>query len=283
LRAQIESAIENMVYWFHGRSLHRGRIVAAAAANRVDSGRTNWKKRINLKEKAMRFRTAFVCTLGLAAGTFAVAGHARGISIDETITCASVAVSTGGPFVFPPGTGPKSNSVSTGVNFPVLVCADSVAGDGSITSLPYLPNKSFVYTWVDLSLAGIAASSLTGPASNPNTPPLSNFSGLNVSINAQVEVLKLTGAYAGDYEIIFNYETSPEVACDNVFHQITPAMKWHNKTYDFTGDGGVTPCDSSATNDFLFNSAGVLLGYNSAPDFSGFVLTAGLPPGWVLK
>jgi hypothetical protein len=235
------------------------------------------------KGTTMIFRTAFICTLGLAAGTFAVAGHARGISIDETITCASVAVSSGGPYVFPPGTGAKSNSVASGVNFPVLVCADSVSGDTSLTSLPYLPTKSFVYTWVDLSLAGIAASSLTGPASNPSTPPLSNFSNLNVSINAQVEVLKLTGSYAGDYEIIFNYETSPEIACDNVFHLITPAMKWHSKTYAFTGTGGVTTCDSSATNDFLFDSTGVLLGYNSAPDFSGFVLTPGLPPGWVLQ
>jgi len=158
-----------------------------------------------------------------------------------------------------------------------------VSGDANLTSLPYQASKSFVYTWVDLALAGISASSLTGPASNPSTPPLSNFSSLNVSIGAQVEVLKLTGAYAGDYEIIFNYETSPEVACDNVFNPLAPAFKWHNKSYNFTGVGGVTVCDSSATNDFLFNSAGVLLGYNSAPDFSGFVLTAGLPPGWVLK
>jgi len=27
----------------------------------------------------------------------------------------------------------------------------------------------------------------------------------------------------------------------------------------------------------------VLLGYNSAPDSSGFVLTPGLPPGWTVK
>src|SRR5450432_1582115 len=101
----------------------------------------------------MNFRTVFVCTLGLAAATFAAAGYARGISIDESITCASVAVSSGGPFVFPPGTGPKSNSVSAELNFPVLICADSVSGDANLTSLPYQASKSFVYTWVDLALA----------------------------------------------------------------------------------------------------------------------------------
>jgi hypothetical protein len=59
----------------------------------------------------MGFRTAFVCTLGLAAGTFAVAGHARGISIDETITCASVVTSSGSPDVFLTDTSPKTNYV----------------------------------------------------------------------------------------------------------------------------------------------------------------------------
>jgi hypothetical protein len=232
----------------------------------------------------MRIRTTIVCTLGLVAGAFAVAGHARGIIIDETITCASVVTSSGSSDVFLTDTSPKTNYATSGVNFPVLVCADSVKGDNNLTSLPYQVKHSFIYTWVDLSLAGISASSLTGPASNPNTPPLSNFSSLNVSINAQVSVFRLGGSYAGDYEIIFNYETFPEAACDNVYTNIAPTFKWYHDTYAFTGGGGVTtPCDSTATNDFLFGPDGVLLGYNSAPDSSGFVLTPGLPPGWTVK
>jgi hypothetical protein len=232
----------------------------------------------------MRFRTAIVYTLGLYAAAFAGAGYGFGISIDGTITCASVAVSNGGPFVFLTGTGPAGDSARSGINFPVLVCADSVAGDTNLTSLPYNAKSSLVYTWVDLSLAGITAASLTGPASNPETPPLSNFSDLNVSINAQVEVLKLNGAYAGDYEIIFNYETFPEVACANVYTAIAPTLKWHGKTYNFTGGGGVTtPCDSTARNDFLFGPGGVLLGYNSSTEFGEFVLTEGLPLGWTLQ
>jgi hypothetical protein len=231
----------------------------------------------------MKVHTALVGALGLAAVTIAAAASARGISIDETITCASVVTSTGTPQVFLTDTAPKTNYVTAGVNFPVLVCADSVTGDNTLTALPYQLKHSFLYTWVDLSLAGISASSLTGPASNPNTPPLSNFSSLNVSINAQVSVFRLAGAYLGDYEIIFNYATSPEVACDNVYTKIAPTFSWHGKIYAFAGGGGVTtPCDSAATNDFLFGSSGVLLGYNSAPDSSGFVLTPGLPPGWTV-
>jgi hypothetical protein len=236
------------------------------------------------KEQAMKFRTAFVFALGLAAATFAQAGHAHGISIDETITCASVVTSAGTPEVFLTDTTPTTNYVTSGVNFPVLVCADSVTGDNNLTALPYQLKHSFIYTWVDLSLAGISAASLTGPATNPNTPPLSNFSSLNVSIIAQASVFRLAGAYSGDYEIIFNYETFNEVACDNVYTKIAPTFKWHGKVYSFTGGGGVTtPCDSAATNDFLFGANGVLLGYNSAPDGSGFSLTAGLPPGWTVK
>jgi len=231
----------------------------------------------------MRFCTAFVCTLGVAAGTFAVVGHAHGISIDENITCASVEISTGTPSIGLPGTGAKGNLAASAVNFPVLVCTDSVGGDTNLTSLNYQPKFSTVYTWVDLSLAGIASSSLTGPAGNPSTPPLSSFQGLNVAIIAQVEVLKLKGSDLGDWEIIFNYETFPETACDNVFTPIAPSLTWYKKTYVFApGDGVTTPCDNSATNDFLFGPDGVLLGYNSATDGS-FVLTPGLPPGWSLQ
>jgi hypothetical protein len=237
------------------------------------------------KRMRVNFRTALVCTLGLlTAASFAAAVNARGIRVDDTITCASVAISPGGPFVILSGTGSTTNSVRSGFNFPVLICADSVAGDTNITPLPYQPKNSRVYTWVDLSLAGIAASSLTGPATDPNTPPLSSFQGLNVAIIAQLEVLKLKGSYLGNYEIILNYQDFPEVACDNVYISVPPTLKWHNKSYAFAGGGGVTsPCDSLAVNDFLFDSNGVLLGYNSSSDPSQFVLTPGLPPGWKVQ
>lgn len=231
----------------------------------------------------MKIRIAFMGALGLAAGMVATPGFANGISIDENITCASVEVSTGSPAISLPGTAAKGNLAQSGVNFPVLVCADSQQGDLNLTSLPYQPKYSSVYTWVDLSAAGITAASLTGPATNPNTPPLSNFQGLNVAIIAQIEVLKLKGSYLGDFEIIFNFQNFPESACDNVFTPIAPSLTWYKKTYVFTGVGGVTACDSAATNDFLFGADGVLLGYNSAPEGSGFVLTPGLPPGWALQ
>jgi hypothetical protein len=233
----------------------------------------------------MKYRTVFVWTLGLALDSFAGAGYAsHGIRVDANITCASVATSSGNPYVSLIGTGLTTNSVRSGFNFPVLICADSVAGDSNVTSLPYQPKHSRIYTWVDLSLAGISASSLTGPATDPNTPPLSSFQGLNVAIITQVEVLKLKGSYLGDYEIIFNYEDFPEVACDNVYVAVPPTLKWHNKTYTFTGNGGVaSPCASSAGNDFLFSPTGVLLGHNSAPDGAAFVLSPGLPPGWTVQ
>ena len=233
----------------------------------------------------MKHRTAFVWTLGLAVGGFAEAGYAsHGIRVDETLSCANVAISSGNPYVTLVGTGLTTNAVRSGFNFPVLICKDSVAGDSNVTSLPYQPKNSRIYTWVDLSLAGVSPSSLTGPATDPNTPPLSSFQGLNVTIITQVEVLKLKGSFLGDYEIIFNYEDFPEVACDNVYVAVPPTFKWHNKTYTFTGAGGVaSPCDSAASNDFLFSPTGVLLGHNSAPDGAAFVLSPGLPPGWTVQ
>jgi len=237
---------------------------------------------------AMKFRILSICVLGLAAWTLALPSYARGIVVDETITCSSVVTPTGTPAIILKGTGAVGNSAHAGVNFQILTCADSLQGDTTITSLPYEPKHSNVYTWVDLSVAGITASSLTGPPGNPNTPPLSNFQNLNVAIIAQIEVLKLKGSYTGDYEIIFNYETFPEIACDNVFTPILPGLTWYKTRYAFTGAGVVGgPCESSGTssttNDFLFGPDGVLLGYNSAPDGSGFVLTPGLPPGWTTE
>ena len=127
----------------------------------------------------MKYRTAFVWTLGLAAGSFAGAGYAsHGIRVDETISCANVAISSGNPFVTLIGTGLTTNSVRSGFNFPVLICKDSVAGDSNVTSLPYQPKNSRIYTWVDLSLAGVSPSSLTGPATDPEHPPAIKFSGL---------------------------------------------------------------------------------------------------------
>ena len=236
----------------------------------------------------MKFRILPVCVLGVAAWMLALPSHSRGIVVDETITCSSVVTSTGPATINLTGTGAAGNVAHSGVNFQVLTCADSVDGDTTITSLPYDRKHSNLYTWVDLSVAGVTASSLTGPPEIPNTPPLSNFQGLNVAIIAQVEVLRLKGSYSGDYEIIVNYETFPENACDNVFTPITPFLTWYKTTYSFTDAGEVGgPCESSGgsstTNDFLFGPDGVLLGYNSATDGGGFVLTPGLPPGWSIK
>lgn len=236
----------------------------------------------------MKFRILSVGVLGLAAWTLALPSQSRGIVVDETITCSSVVTPTGTTSIGLPDTESAGNLAHAGVNFPVLTCADSVPGDKTITSLPYQPKFSSIYTWVDLSVAGITASSLTGPPGNPNTPALSSFENLNVAIIAQLEVLRLSKSYAGDYEIIFDYETFPENACDNVFTPIAPSLTWYKTTYVFTGTGVVGgPCESSGTssttNDFLFGPDGVLLGYNSAPDGNGFVLTPGLPPGWSIK
>jgi hypothetical protein len=223
----------------------------------------------------MKFRIPFVCLLGLAAWIFALPSHARGISVDEDTTCSQVVPSTGSLLVdVDIGGNREGNRAKSGLNFPVLAC-DAPPPDTMLTPLNY--TKNAIYTWVDLSMTAANPSALLG-LETTNFPS-------NVSIVAMVEVFKLASpGYFGDYEILFNYETAPASACDNVFKPIAPSFTWFGKRYVFKGAGGVgSPCDS--TNDFLFGPQGELLGYNSAPSSPGgfalsFVLTKGLPPGW---
>ena len=223
----------------------------------------------------MKFRIPFGCVLGLAAWIFALPSHARGITVDEDTTCSQVVRSTGrlSVDVDLAGTG-EGNRAKSGLNFPVLAC-DAPPPDRMLTPLDYTSNA--IYTWVDLSMADTDPSGLLG-LETTNFPS-------NVTIVAMVEVFKLAAPrYFDDYEILFNYETSPRSACRNVFKPIAPSFTWFGKSYVFNGAGGVgSPCDS--TNDFLFGPDGELLGYNSAPSSPGgfartFVLTKGLPPGW---
>jgi hypothetical protein len=223
----------------------------------------------------MKLRIPFVCVLGLAAWIFALPSHARGITVDEDTTCSQVVPSTGSRSVDVDlaGTG-KGNRVNSGLNFPVLAC-NAPAPDTMLTPLNYTSNA--IYTWVDLSMAATAPSALLG-LETTNFPA-------NVTIVAMVELFKLAAPpYRGDYEILFNYETYPQSACDNVSKPIAPSFTWFGKRYVFDGADGVrSPCDSA--NDFLFGPDGELLGYNSASSSAGgfaltFVLTKGLPPGW---
>jgi hypothetical protein len=123
----------------------------------------------------MKYHTAFVWTLGLAVGSFAGAGYAsHGIRVDETISCANVAISSGNPYVSLIGTGLTTNAVRSGFNFPVLICKDSVAGDSNVTSL-LIPAKKQPNLYMGRPVVCVSPSSLTGPATDPNTPPLSSF------------------------------------------------------------------------------------------------------------
>jgi hypothetical protein len=237
----------------------------------------------------MNFRIFVPVLLVLTAAFLAQPSHARGIKVDETMTCTSVVAATGSLSVPLVGTGHKGNSAKAGVNFPVLACNDSVGNDTSLSVLTYSAKDSELYTWIDLSGANGSPSDLclVPPLASGCTALgfLAGFAGNppNVPIVAMVDVLKLTKGHSGDYEILFNYETLPQIACDNVFKPIAPSFSWFGKTYTFNGGpgGALTVCDSSATNDFLFGPNGELKGYNSAPDDSdSFMLTKGLPPGW---
>jgi len=240
-----------------------------------------------------RMSILFVDVMALIPLMAATPSQARTIRVDATMTCSSAAAATSSLSVTLSGTGDKTNEAASGFNFPVLICADSLSApeDESLTPLSYKPGSSLLYTWVDLSAAGLTPSSLTGPPGNENTPELSVFwPDMTIPIVAMVDVLKLTGSHSGEYEILFNYgtgnvQTGPENACDNAFKPIAPSFTWFGKTYEFTGAGGVgNPCEGKATNDFLFAADGALLGHNSAPDGSGkFTLTEGLPPGWAVK
>ena len=239
----------------------------------------------------MAFRIVVSGLLVLTAGVLAQASHARGIQVDGTMTCASVVKETGSLSVPLKNTGNSGNTAKADVNFPVLACYDSLGApdDTSLTVLPYDAKNSVLYTWIDLAAAGGTPSSLclVPPlaAGCSQLTELASFDtgGSNpIPIIAMVDVLKLTKSHSGDYEILVNYESFPASTCDNIFKPITPTFSWFGKTYTFNASKNTpNPCESPATNDFLFGPNGVLLGHNYAPDGSpAIVLTKGLPPGW---
>lgn len=227
----------------------------------------------------MKLRNTFVSILGLAAGLYALPGYSHTVEVDETIFCSSVMPATGNLSIDLLVTA-KGNRAKSGLNLPVLACLSTKKTNTNLTPLAFNAPESYLYTWVDLSLAGGTPEELG--LIGPGAIPLSNYEVANVSIVAMIDVFKLTGAYSGDREIVVNFESFPESACDNLFVPLAPSFTWFGHTYTFTGGTGIgTVCDPANGNDFLFGSANQLLGYNSAPQGSStFVLTPGLPPGW---
>jgi len=266
-----------------------------ATASSEKKGNARAKRAIEpTRETEMKFRIFVPGLLVLAGAVLGQQVHARTIQVDATMTCTSVVKATGSLSVPLSGTGDSGNSAKADVNFPVLACKDSVGNDTSLTVLSYDAKNSVLYTWIDLSAAGGTPSSLClVPPLESGCSQLAELSSFytgggnppNVPIIAMVDVLKLTKGHSGDYEILVNYEAFPASECDNIFKPINPTFSWFGKTYTFTGSkSAANPCESSATNDFLFGPNGVLLGHNSAPDGSPtFVLTKGLPPGWTVN
>jgi len=237
----------------------------------------------------MNFRIPFACVVGLVGAIVSVPSHARGVIIDQSFCPKSVS-STGSEWIDLPGTGNSGNRVNSGLNFPILNCSPPKGLPSSTLSLfAYEPADSLLFTWIDLgvaddTLANVLAITKTG-LSSLNFPSGAPIIDSSASLVAQVAVLKLTGAYKGGYEIIFNYQRDPSLvavtACKNVFEQISPSFTWYGTTYTFTGHGGAHPCDATSTNDFVFGPEGKLLGYDAALDGSGVInLKSGLPPGW---
>ena len=234
----------------------------------------------------MKLRIPLIFVLALTAWIVASPSHARGLQIDVS-TCDTTVSPTGTLAIQLHGTGKKGNSANAGVNFPWLNCSPSA----NFSALPYHPAVSLLYTSVDLAVAGVAdyalqdvlnttstgLSSLADVILNPDT-------GLNASaaVVAQIVVLKLK---QGGYEVQFNYQngTLPTTACGDAFKPILPSLTWFETTYVFSvgADGVTTPCDSTATNDFVFNEDGTLLGYI---DSTGTLISTERPPlGWIIK
>jgi hypothetical protein len=243
----------------------------------------------------MRFRTFFIWVLGVAAGIATLPGYARSVIIEGS-TCTTAVAATGSLWFALPGTGNKGNRAKSGLNLPVLSCTP----DAELQALPYKPTASLLFTLVDLSVAqddlqGFITAIVNdiGLSGLPNEGP--SVPDSTAAIAAEVAVLKLTGTYKGGYEIIFSYELNlngfssppalPNSVCDNLFKPIKPAFTWYGTTYEFTGVGGVGPCDAAATNDFVFDSGGNLVGYRAAADIAlgDDTVTAGLPPGWAVQ
>jgi hypothetical protein len=241
----------------------------------------------------MQLRTVSIWVLGVAGAIAALPGYARGVIIEGS-TCTKVVTPTGSLWFDLTGTGNKGNRARSGLNLPVLSCTP----DAEITALPYKPTGSLLFTLVDLSVAQDTAQGFI----DANVASV-GLSGLNQgqayidstsSVAAQVAVLKLTGSFKGDYEVIFSYEVNlnlfpapagPSSVCTNLFKPIKPSFTWYGTTYEFTGVGAVGPCDDPATNDFVFDSNGNLIGYRAAADIAlaDNTVTPGLPPGWVIQ
>ncbi|HTC52610.1 MAG TPA: hypothetical protein VK700_11805 [Steroidobacteraceae bacterium] len=244
----------------------------------------------------MQFRTVSIWMLGVAGAVAALPGYGRGVIIEGS-TCTAALKPTGTLWFDLTGTGSKGNRARAGLNLPVLSCTP----DNEIQALSYKTAGSLLFTLVDLSVAQdtaagfILANELAVGLSGLNQGQ-SNVDSTS-AVAAQVAVLKLNGTFKGDTEIIFSYEVNlnlfpapagPSSVCDNLFKPIKPSFTWFGTTYEFIGGDGVsTPCDDAATNDFVFDSNGNLLGYRAAADVangtSDTTLTAGLPPGWVIQ
>jgi hypothetical protein len=242
----------------------------------------------------MKFRTVSIWVLGLTAALAALPGYTRGVIIEGS-TCGGIVAPTGTLWFDLTGTGSKGNRAKSGLNLPVLSCTP----DTELQALPYKATApSLLFIWVDLS---VAQDSLQDFASLAGAEGLSGLSNQGPSVldstaavAAQLAVLKLTGSNKGDYEIIFSYELNlngfstppalPNSVCDNTFKPIKPSFTWYGTTYEFTGVGGVSPCDAAATNDFVFDPNGNLIGYRSPTDIANGTITEGtLPPGWAIQ
>jgi hypothetical protein len=242
----------------------------------------------------MKFRTASIWVRGLAATIAALPGYARGMIIEGS-TCVTPVAATGSLWIRLTGTGTSGNRAKSGLNLPVLSCTP----DMELQALPYkAAAPSLLFIWVDLSVAQdslgnfallAGANGLSGLSNDGPSVPDST-----AAVAAQLAVLKLTGSNKGDYEIIFSYELNlngfisplplPDSVCENAFKPIKPSFTWYGTTYEFTGVGGLTPCDAPATNDFVFDQNGNLIGYRSPTDIANNTVTEGaLPPGWAVQ
>jgi hypothetical protein len=242
----------------------------------------------------MKFRTVSIWLLGVAAALAALPSYARGVIIEGS-TCGGIVAPTGSLWIGLNGTGSKGNQAKSGLNLPVLSCTP----DAELQALPYKATApSLLFIWVDLSVAQDTLQDFASLAAAEGLSGLSNqgpsVPDSTAAVAAQLAVLKLTGSNKGDYEIIFSYELNlngfstplplPNSVCDNEFKPIKPSFTWYGTTYEFTGVGGVSPCDAAATNDFVFDKDGNLIGYRSPTDIANNTVTEGaLPPGWAIQ
>jgi hypothetical protein len=212
----------------------------------------------------MRFRVASVCTLALLAASYALPGHARGIRVDDAIACPMTPLSQSGTVALPAFGSASANYASSGISgFYVWTCTyqpwlDTTTAPSDFFSVS--GSNNVFNTWIDLQ------------GQNPSVVyannPLSSLQGSGlVNLVGQVNAYQLTGLLegyqgnltnvAGDYEVEFDYPNYGE--SNSSCAQNSASFKWFGVSYSFTGAGGVLLCNAS--NDFLFNGSGQLLGY----------------------